>query len=151
MSGIYEERAAGKSDAELCAERPRLEPEYTRANAVAEKVMAQFEAEQFKPLLKKVADAVTEHLWDIFRDHIVSDTEMNVAGHIRDRIESSIRALLAGEKWAVEKYCLQNYRQEEVREAIARHIPIELQDKRLQELEAENKRLKEHVDFMRRY
>jgi hypothetical protein len=149
MDTYYQDKAKA-TDEELCHDHSCIEPEYTRANALVERVMVQFEAEQFKPLLKKVADAITEHLWDIFRDHIISDTEMNVAGHIRDRIESSIRALLAGEKWAIEKYCLGNYRQEEVREAIAKHIPQELQDKRLQELEAENKRLKEIIEWMRR-
>lgn len=146
----YEERSQ-KTDAELFAEYPSIEPEYTRASAIAEKVMTQFQAEQFQPLLKKVSDHITEHLWDIFKEHIVSDAEMNVGGHIRDRVESTIHALLSGQEWAINRYVTgTTWRSEEIRAGIAKLIPEELQAQRVKDLEKEVARLKEDLEWARR-
>lgn len=149
MSGYYEEQAK-KTDEELCKDCTTIEPEWTRAHALTEKVMAQFQAEHFKPLLKTIADHVTEHLWDIFRDSIIEDTEQNIAGHIRYRVEESVKALLSGNEWAIKKYALAGYDPDGIRKAIAAHIPKEIQDLRMKELEAENKRLREAIDLERR-
>ena len=138
-----------KTDAELYAQDPSIEPENSHANALAERVMMQFEAEHFQPLLKKVANAVSGHLWNIFRDHIISDAEMSVAGHIRDRIERSVEALLSGQEWAIEKYVLHDYNRLGVREAIAKLVPKELQDKRVAELEEEVERLRADLGWYR--
>ncbi len=63
----YEERNL-KTDEELCADARVLEPEYTRAHAFSEKLLKEFEAEHFKPIIKKLTDAVGEALWDMVRD-----------------------------------------------------------------------------------
>lgn len=147
----YEERNL-KTDEELCGESPTLEPEYTRAHAFAEKLMREFEPEHFKPLIKRLTDAFSEALWDMLRDSLIDDTSRNVAGHIQDRIESSIEALLGGKEWAIKKYVLEGYSREPIREAIAKAVPRELQDLRIADLEAEVKRLKESLEFhTRRY
>lgn len=146
----YEEKNL-KTDEVLYAESPTLEPERTRAHAFAEKLLRDFEAEHFRPIIKKLTDAVGEALWDMVRDSLIDDTSRNVAGHIQDRIESSIAALLGGRKWAIEKYALGSYRQEDIREAVAKAVPKELQDMRIVELEQEVKRLKESLEFARRY
>ena len=147
----YEERNF-KTDDELYANGPALEPEYTRAHAFAEKLLKEFEAEHFKPICKKLTDAVGEALWDMVRDSLINDTSRNVAGHIQDRIESSIEALLGGKEWAIKKYVLEGYGREPIREAVAKVVPRELQDLRIADLEAEVKRLKDSLDFhTRRY
>lgn len=147
----YFEEQNLKTDEELYAKHPTLEPEYTRAHAFAEQLLKEFEAEHFKPIIKKLTDAVGEALWDMVRDRIIEDTAYNVAGHIQGRIESSIAALLGGREWAIQKYALGSYRQEDIREAVAKAVPKELQDMRIAELEQEVERLKESLGFARRY
>lgn len=146
----YYEKENEKTDAQLCKEHPSIQPEYTRAHAVAEKVMARFQAEQFEPIVKNLTDHLREHLWDLVRDSIIEDTEQNIAGHIRDRVESSVKALLTGEEWALNKYALHKYDHAGIRKKIAEHIPQELQDLRLKEVEAENKRLHEALNLEQR-
>ena len=147
----YEERNL-KTDEELCADARVLEPEYTRAHAFSEKLLKDFEAEHFKPIIKKLTDAVGEALWDMVRDSLIDDTSRNVAGHIQDRIESSIEALLGGKEWAIKKYALEGYDRDKIREAVAKAIPKELQDLRIVDLEKEVARLKDSLDFhTRRY
>ena len=127
-----------KTDAELCVDYPNLEPERTRGRQKAEAVMQQFQAEHFKPLLKTLSDAMTEHLWDIFRDYLLSDTESNLEGHMRDRIERSVQALLGAERWVVNKYVMDQYDSgKQIRATLATLIPKELQDARIADLEAE--------------
>ena len=147
----YEERNL-KTDEELCADARVLEPEYTRAHAFSETLLKEFEAEHFKPIIKKLTDAVGEALWDMVRDSLIDDTSRNVAGHIQDRIESSIEALLGGKEWAIKKYALEGYDRDKIREAVAKAIPKELQDLRIVDLEKEVARLKDSLDFhTRRY
>ena len=148
----YEEKNL-QTDEQLCAEScGSLEPEHTRAHAFSEKLLQDFEAEHFKPIIKKLTDAVGEALWDMVRDSLIDDTSRNVAGHIQDRIESSIEALLGGKEWAIKKYVLEGYDRDKIREAVAKAIPKELQDLRIVDLEKEVARLKDSLDFhTRRY
>lgn len=144
---FYEEQAK-QTDAELCATHPNIEPEWTRGHALAEQVMAKFKAEHFEPLAKLVMDYVGDKLWDMLRDHLIQDTEENVAGYVRDRVESTVRALLTGEQWALNKYVLEarTYQNgQEIRAAIARLIPVELQAARVVDLEAQVAKLEEDL------
>ena len=127
-----------KTDAELCVDYPALEPEWTRGRQKAEAVMKQFKAAHFKPLLKTLSDTMTEHLWDLFRDYLLSDTESNLEGHMRDRIERSVQALLGAERWVVNKYVMDKYDSgKQIRATLAMLIPKELQDARIADLEAQ--------------
>ena len=127
-----------KTDAELCVDYPTLEPEWTRGRQKAEAVMKQFEAEHFKPLLKTLSDAMTEHLWDLLRDYLLTDTEANLEWHMRDRIQKSVQALLGAEQWAVNKYVMDKYDSgAKIRATLAALIPKELQDARIADLEAQ--------------
>lgn len=144
----YYEHRGQKNDAELCAEHPGIEPEWTRGHVLAEQVMEKFKAEHFEPLAKLATDYVGDKLWDLLRDHLIQDTEENVAGYVRDRIESTVRALLTGEKWALDRYVLEarNYQHgQEIRAAIARLIPAELQAARVVDLEAQVAKLEEDL------
>jgi hypothetical protein len=146
----YREERAQKSDDELFAEYPSIEPEYTRGNLVAERVMAQFKEEHFQPLAKLVGDFIADKLWDMLRDHLLSDTELNLETAMRGRVESTVQALLGGHQWALQKYVLgERYDCEQIRAAIAKHIPAELQDKRVADLEAELAQAKKDLKFYR--
>ena len=149
----YYEEKNQQTDEALCAGFcGSLEPEYTRAHAFAEKLLSEFEAEYFKPIIKKLTDAVGETLWDMMRDSLIDDTSRNVAGHIQDRIESSIEALLGGKEWAIKKYVLEGYDRDAIRAAVANAIPKEVQELRIADLEKEVTRLKESLEFhTRRY
>ena len=148
----YEEKNLQTDEQLYAVSCGSLEPEYTRAHAFSEKLMKDFEAEHFKPIIKKLTDAVGEALWDMVRDSLIDDTSRNVAGHIQDRIESSIEALLGGKEWAIKKYALEGYDRDKIREAVAKAIPKELQDLRIVDLEKEVARLKDSLDFhTRRY
>jgi hypothetical protein len=57
---------------------------------------------------------------------------------------------MTGERWALERYTLGKYGDgEKARAAVAAHIPKEIQDARIADLEAENKRLREWLDARR--
>jgi hypothetical protein len=135
-----------KTDAELCVRCPTLEPEWTRGQEKAEAVMKQFQAEHFKPLLKTLSDAMTEHLWNLLRDYLLQDTESNLQGHMRDRIERSVQALLGAEQWAVDKYVMGKYSEgKQIRAKLAALIPKDIQDARIQDLNAEIVQLKDDL------
>lgn len=151
LLSYYEEKAQ-QTDAELCKDGLCIEPEWTRAHAVAEHVMAKFEAEQFKPLLKKISDHVTEHLWDLLRDHIIEDTHSNIVGHIRYRIEHTIHALLGGESWAVDLYVTgKGWDKATIRKGLAEAIPVQLQQARMKDMEEEIETLKKELQREREW
>jgi hypothetical protein len=135
-----------KTDAELCEHYPNLEPEMTRGFEKARAVTAQFEAEYFKPLIQKLSDSMTEHLWNLLRDHLLSDTEYNLEAHMRDRIEKSVRALLGDEQWAVDKYIMDKYDNgKKIRKALAELIPSQIMDARIVDMAQEISKLKEDI------
>jgi hypothetical protein len=135
---------------EEAAKYDTLGPAYFEARVIVEKQMATFEAEQFKPLLEKFTAAFREKLWEDVQDHLLGDTEMNLQGEMYRMVDACMYAILGGERWAIERYALHTYDARKAREAIAKHIPAELQDARIAELEAENKRLREDLDWYRR-
>jgi hypothetical protein len=133
------------------AEHPTLGPHYFAARDAAEKFMADFEAENFSPLLKKAAETFMETMQESLENWLLSNVESNLQGTIWRQIDESVKALLSGERWALERYALgERYDCEKIRVAVAKHIPSELQDKRIADLEAENKRLREDLAWHRR-
>lgn len=124
-----------------------LGPAYFEARAIVERHMEKFEPEHFQPLIDTFTTQFRDALWDSVRDHLLSDTELNLQGSLYRMVDDCVAALLSGEEWALKRYALGRYRQEEIRKAIAKHIPTELQDARMADLEAEVKRLKENLRF----
>jgi hypothetical protein len=139
-----------KNSIEQAAKYPGLGPAYFEARVIVERQMAKFEAEHFEPLLKKFTDAFREKLWDDVRDHMLGDTEMNLQSHIYHMVDSCMHAILAGEQWAIERYALQKYDARKAREAIAKHIPAELQNARIADMEEEIARLRRDLEFYHR-
>jgi hypothetical protein len=132
------------------AKYPTLGPAYFEARAVVERQMAKFEAEQFEPLIKEFADKFRERLWSDVKDHMLSDAELNMQGEMYRMVDASVMAILSGEQWAIERYALHKYDGEKVRAAVAKHIPKELQDARIADLEKEVARLRESLKFHQR-
>ena len=131
---------------------PTLGPEYFAARRVMERFMAGWQEEHLKPLAdaicKEVTDRIREKVWDDFRDYLLTDTEYNAQGVIRDMVHGSVKALLTGEEWALRRYPLAaEYDAAEVRAAICQHVGDEVAALRIAALEAEVKRLEERLAY----
>jgi len=133
------------------AEHPVLGPHYFVARDVVDKFMAQFEPGPFDQIIKKAADDLYLSLHERLENFLLSDVESNLQGTLWRQIDESVKALLSGEKWALERYALgSKYESEKIREAVAKHIPKELQDARVADLETEIARLREDLEWHRR-
>jgi hypothetical protein len=131
------------------AKYPTLGPAYFEARPIVEKHMEKFEAEHFQPLIGEFVKKFQDKLWDSVRDHLLSDTEMNIHGEAYRMVDDCVAALLSGERWAIERYVLGKYSQEKIRAAVAQHIPQELQGARVADLEKEVERLRKDLAFYR--
>lgn len=133
------------------AEHPTLGPHYFVARDVAEKFMAGFEPEHFEPVIKKAADDLYGALHERLESWLMSDVENNLQGTIWRQIDESVKALLSGQRWALERYLLgPKYEHDKIREAVAKVIPEELQNARIKDLEEEVEQLRKDLEWMRR-
>lgn len=142
--------AYGEENTRDAENHPTLGAEYFAARDVAERFMQAWQDEHAEKLaqeiIKPVLDVVQERVWDAFRDHLLSDTEYNIAGAMRDMVERSVRALLGGEKWANVKYIEYPYQEgQRVRAALAKLHSDPIKDGRIADLEAEVERLQEQL------
>ena len=130
---------------------PTLGANYFAARDIAENFMKQFEADQFKPLLDKFVDQFRERVWDDFATFLMADTEGNLHIQIRQRVDRAIEALLTGNPNYISQFVMPEHGSfgEQIREAVARAIPVELQDRRIKDLEAENERLRKSLEYRR--
>lgn len=130
-------------------EHPALGPHYFSARAAADEFMAMFEPEHFGPLVKRFADEFYSKALEHFENFLLSDTESNLQGAIWRGIDDSVEALLSGEKWALERYAIniRSHSGDEIRAAIAKLIPAEIQNARIADLEKEVARLTEQLRF----
>lgn len=126
-----------------------LGPAYFEARPIVDRLMVKFEAEHFKPIVDACVKEFQDRMWDSVRDHLLSDTEMNIHGHVYRMVDDCVAAILSGERWAIERYALGSYNQEKARAAIAKHIPQELQNARIADLEKEVERLRSDLKFYR--
>jgi hypothetical protein len=129
------------------AKFPTLGPAYFEARTIVDQHLEKFEPEHFQPLIDTFAKQFRDALWDSVRDHLLSDTALNMQGETYRMVDNCIEALLSGERWAIERYALGKYNQEKVRAAVAKHVPQELQDARIADLEKEVERLRENLRF----
>lgn len=133
------------------AEHPVLGPHYFAARKVAGEFMEKFEAEHFKPLMEDFAKKFGEKLWTDLENHLMSDTESNLHSTIWRQIDESVKALLGDGQWAIDRYVLSGrYDCEKIRAAVAKHIPQELQNSRIADLEAEVASLRQSLEWARR-
>lgn len=131
-------------------QHPTLGPAYFAARAIAERFMASFSEEQFKPLIDNFAKEFNDRLWNDLESSLLSDTESNLQSSMWRMVDQCVAAILSGERWVMEKYALgSRYDCDKVRETVAKCIPAELQDNRVTDLEAEVERLRREVQFLR--
>lgn len=129
-----------------------LGPAYFASRDIAERAMAGFEAEHFKPLIDKFGKDFADALWDSVRDHLLSDTELNIQGSMWHQVDQIMQGALSGEKWIMDRYVLgEKYDCGKVRETIAKYIGEELAAKRIEDLEAEVAKLKEELAWARKF
>jgi hypothetical protein len=104
------------------AMHPALGPQWSAAQRLAEALMPQYSPEILKPILDKAADQLRGMLWNDVRDWIIQDTEQNVAGRVSEMVEQTVKALLTGDKWAIDNYPFADYEKgEKIRAAVAKH------------------------------
>lgn len=128
-----------------------LGPHYFSSRRFAEEVMSGVETEFFEPALKKFADDVYNAMLDRAQNWIIGDAESNVQSHIWRTVDQIVIGILSGEKWIAERYALGNkYDCGKIRDTLARHIPQELQDARIADLEEQIASLKQQVERLRR-
>jgi len=132
-----------------------LGPEYSAARSFMERFAESFRDEHLQPMadeiVKVVTDKIRERVWDDFRDFLIADTEQNAAGAIRSMVNDTVKALLSGEPWAMQRYPLAaRYDAEKVRTAIAAHIPDELAKARISDLEKQVSDLTQSLEWARR-
>ena len=129
-----------------------LGPAYFDARKVAERCIGQFESEHFKPLVDKLVDEFREKAWESVQNGLLMDVEMNLQSEMWRMVDASVQALLGGHRWALQKYALgERYDCDEIRAVVAKHVPAELQDKRIADLEHEIGKLKSELDWARRH
>jgi hypothetical protein len=139
------------ADIDASKEYPTLGPAYYSANRFATEFVIGAEGEQFKPVVEKIVKDIHDELWTRVADSMVYSVESAVQSHIWQTVDSIVRHLLAGEKWAIKKYALgERYECEKIRAAVAAHVPKEIQDARIADLEAELTRVKSDNEWLRR-
>lgn len=145
MTGRNFEQYVNKAE-----EHPTLWPAYFSARDFTDRLLEKADESEFEPIVKKFVDDAYSKLLDVVQAHIVLDLSLNVHGEILRTVDDIVKALLSGEQWAVKKYVLgERYDCEKIRAEVARHIPAELQDKRVADLEEEVKRLREQLKWAR--
>ena len=136
-----------KQDAEGC---PTLGPAYFAARKVVAEVCEGLDEEPFKELFSTFADKLNEQLQSRLEDHLFTDTEDSLYQKVWHMVDQIVRGLLSGEKWVMDRYALgTKYDCEAIRAELVKHIPKEVQDKRIVELEEQVDRLKKDLQFER--
>ena len=134
---------------------PVLGPEYSAARSFMERFAESFRDEHLKPMAdeitKLIGDQIRDRVWDDFRDFLLADVEQNAAGAIRGMVNDTVKALLSGDAWALERYPLAaRYDAEKVRAAIAAHIPDDIAKARIADLENQVADLRQSLEWARR-
>lgn len=130
---------------------PTLGPAYFASRRIADRFMANFTAEHFKPLIDEFVKEFMTHIYDDICTHLIGDTESNLQSKMWHMVDDTVKALLTGQRWALERYALgSTYDHGAVRAAVAAVIPEELQNARIKDLETEVADLKRSISYLRR-
>ncbi len=137
-------------------QNPVLGAEYKAASDSVQRFLEHWQEEHAdkiaSDIMKPIIDEVQSKVGDALRDWLISDVEYNAASKMQDMVESSVKALIGGEKWANRKYITYpGCRGEKVRETLARLYSDEIKDGRIADLEEQVKRYEENARFNRSY
>lgn len=130
-----------------------LGPAYYAARRIAESVMNNSDAEHpFKQVADKATKLISESLYDYIETHILSDLEVNFQGHLYRLVDDTVKAILSGQRWALDRYPLsRKYDGNQLRTAIFECVGDEMRNARIIDLEKEVVNLKETIETLRRY
>jgi len=130
--------------------REVLGPGYFAARRIAERLMAGVEAEPLRKVADKVSDDIRTAVYEYVEDHMRSDLESNLQGHIAGMVDDTVKALLTGESWAMNRYPLSTrYDAVDVRAACAKHGGEPLLMARIADLEKRVSELAESLKWER--
>lgn len=147
---FYGERGITPDDVARAANYGTLGPGYFAARRVAERLMAGADVEPLQKVAAKVVDDVRDAVYDYVETHLLSDLEANIQGKIEDMLDSTVKALLTGEAWAMNRYPLSTrYDAVDVRAACAKHGGEPLLMARIADLEKRIAELSEALRFER--
>ena len=128
-----------------------LGPAYFAARRAAEALFAGDNAQPFRASVLKATELMRDELYQYVEDYIKGDLETNIGGHIKDMVDRTVQAILTGEEWALNLYPLSRYHDgEKIRAVVAAHCGESVLKMRVTELEDENKRLRESLEWARR-
>ena len=123
-----------------------LGPAYFDARNFTDALAERFHEELFLPMVKKFSDDLYSELETTVRNSLISDATVNVQGEIWRMVDNMVEALLSGERWALDRFVLNDrYDHQKIRGAVAKLVPVEVQNIRIAELADENKRLSERL------
>lgn len=135
------------ADIEQAGSYDVLGPGYFAARRMAEGLMAGVESEPLKKVTEKVTQDIKDAVYEYVEDHLRSDLESNLQGHLVNLLDSTVKALLTGEDWAMQRYPLSTrYDAVDVRAACAKHGGEPLLMARIADLE---KRVGELAEALR--
>lgn len=128
-----------------------LSPAYFSSREIVSQFMKSFSDENFAPLATEFSKLFYEKLNEDIQAWLLADTESNLHGWMYRQVDDCVKALLSGEKWALERYALSERYDGgvKIRAAVAQHIPSEIMDARIADLEAENEQLRNDLKWYR--
>lgn len=117
---------------------------------IVEASCAALKSEHAKEIADVVAKQVYDRIQEVVEASLWSDAEMNLQGKMWSMVDEMIKGILGGDLAAMKRYTLgHRYDCEAVRKAIATHIPQEIMNARIADLEAENKSLQDALRLER--
>ena len=125
-----------------------LGPAYFASRRIVEAALVDLPHDALKPIVKRFVDDAYDRLQEAVEKAIWFDAEMNLQGKMYSGIDEVIMAIIEGKDWAIKRYGIDEARWTQgpaMREAIAKHLPNEMQQGRIADLEAEVARLREHL------
>ena len=139
-------------DFKQAEEYPTLGPVYFAARRMSEGAVKAIEDIDLSGAIKTFTDEAYEKILSATHDWLLSNLESNLQGDIQETVETIIKALIGGKKWAMRRYALADKYEDErygIREAICKHIGDEVAAQRIADLEAEIARRDDLINFLR--
>ncbi len=129
-------------------EYPALGPAYFASRKVVEEACEGLSEEPFKELFSAFSDKLMEQLQTRLEDSLFTNTESSLHCKMWHIVDQIVQGLLSGEQWVVNRYALgSKYDCECIRAELVKHIPKEVQDMRVKELEDQVECLKKELDW----
>jgi hypothetical protein len=128
-----------------------LGPHYKLSRDFAEKIMSADNESGLSAIIAEATNQFHSKLSEVVQYHVLSDVECNVQGEIWHEVDYIVTAILGGEQWALQRHVLgDRYECAKIRATIAIMIPVELQGKRVTDLDRELTEANRQLEWARR-